>query len=550
MAMTETRPETAEVAPAPGGPPPEPATPRTDGGLLGVFGTGDHLVIGRLWISASIVFLLVSGVAGVLLGVERFDTTHYNVLDGKNYAQTLSLHGVSGVFLFLLPALLGVATIVVPRQVGASTIAFPRAAAAAFWAYLIGGGMVVTSYLINGGPFGGNDKGVDLFLASLALVVVALGLASVCVATTVLALRVPGLTLDRAPAFAWSVLVAAVIWIATLGLLFGLLVLLYVDHRYRVFSVGSNFQIDGWLRWTVTQPTVYAAGIPVLGFAADVVPVFSRNRLRHHGVVIGAIGAFSALSFGAWTFAQFGGAETTQFAPELTKQALYIGVAVAALLPLLVIAGGLADTVRRGSIRIASPLLFAISALLMLLAGVAAGAVRVVTPLDLVGTTADSSVAHYVLGAATIAVIGAVHYWWPQIVTRPLKEGLGLLTAGLLLLGTIALSLPDLISGFLDEPHGSLLTQAPRDGVEALNVVSFIGGVLLLLGVLVFVVNLASSLARRGSAVETDPWDGFTLEWAADAGAVTVASAAPLLDAREGLLAQREDLLRAREGQS
>ena len=534
MAMTETRPEESQDAPTPAATTSRPAPPNAQGGLLGIFGTGDHLVLGRLWIGASIVFLLVSGVAGAMLGVERFDTTHYNMLDGKNYAQTLSLHGVSAVFLFLLPALLGLATIVVPRQVGAVTIAFPRAAAAAFWAYLIGGGMVVTAYLINGGPFGGNDKGVDLFLASLALVVVALGLAAVCIGTTVIAMRAPGMTLDRTPGFAWSMLVAVAIWIETLAVLFGLLVLLYVDHRYRVFSVGSNFQIDAWLRWTITQPTVYAAAIPALGLVVDVVPVLSRTRLRHHGVVIGAIGLFGAASFGAWTFAQFGGAETTQFAPDLTKQFLYIAVAFAALLPLLVIAGAVADTLRRGSIRIASPLLFAIAALLMLLAGVAAGAVRVVTPLDLVGTTADSSVAHYVLGAATIAVLGAVHYWWPLIVTRPMKEGLGLVTAGLLLLGTIALSLPDLISGLLDEPRGSLLTQAPRDGVEALNAVSFIGGALLVLGVLVFVVNLASSLAGRGSDTEIDPWDGFTLEWAEDPRAVNVGSAAPLLDAREG----------------
>jgi heme/copper-type cytochrome/quinol oxidase subunit 1 len=533
MAMTETRPETAEAEPQAAAPS-EPSKPLPQGGLTGMFGTGDHLVLGRLWIGVSICFLLVSGVAGALVGIERFDTTHYDVLDGKNYAQTLSLHSVSGIFLFLLPMLLGLATVVVPRQVGASAIAFPRAAAAAFWTYLIGGGIVVTSYLINGGPFGGNDKGVDLFLVSLALVVVALGLASVCIASTVIAARVPGLTLDRVPTYAWSMLVAAAIWIATLGVLFGLLVLLYVDHRYRVFSVGSNFQLDGWLRWTVTQPTVYAAAIPVLGIVMDVVPVFARGRARHHLVVIGAIGAFGAFSFGAWTFGQFGGADTTQFVPELTRQVLYIGMAFLALLPLLAITGAVADTLRRGSPRLASPLLFVIAALLMLLAGVAAGAVRVVTPLDLVGTTADASVAHYVLGAALIAAIGAVHYWWPLIVTRPMKEGLGLVTAILLLLGTVALSLPDLISGLLDQPHGSLLAQPPRDGVEALNVVSAIGGALLLVGVLVFVVNLASSLAGSNDDATDDPWDGFTLEWAADPSAVAVTSPAPLLDAREG----------------
>src|SRR4051812_12750980 len=126
MAMTETRPDPAETqlaaagAPAGAGPS-EPSRPLPQGGLTGMFGTGDHLVLGRLWIGVSICFLLVSGIAGALLGIERFDTTHYDVLDGKNYAQTLSLHSVSGIFLFLLPMILGLRTSVVARQVRAAT---------------------------------------------------------------------------------------------------------------------------------------------------------------------------------------------------------------------------------------------------------------------------------------------------------------------------------------------------------------------------------------------------------------------------------------------
>ena len=70
----------------------------------------------------------------------------------------------------------------VPNQRSSHTRPTPR-----------GGGLVIVSYLINGGPFGGSSRGVDLFVASLALVVLALVLASVCIATTVIALRVDDL---------------------------------------------------------------------------------------------------------------------------------------------------------------------------------------------------------------------------------------------------------------------------------------------------------------------------------------------------------------------
>jgi cytochrome c oxidase subunit 1 len=145
----------------------------------------------------------------------------------------------------------------------------------------------------------------------------------------------------------------------------------------------------------------------------------------------------------------------------------------------------------------------------------------------LVDTTADASIAHYALGAVAIAAIGAIHYWWPQVLTRPLKEGLGVVTALLLLVGVFALALPDLISGLLDERRGSL--GAVRDGVETLNAVSFVGGVVVALAAVLFIVNLAVSLASSRNNAAVDPWDGQTLEWTADPVAVSVESATPLL---------------------
>lgn len=525
MAMTETRPE-AETDTATSTTSGTTDAPRAQSGFVGLLGTGRHRSIGRLWVGTALVFLAASGGVGIALGAERLQPETYDVFTRDSFAQALSLHGVSGVFLFALPVLIGLATIVVPRQVGSHSIAFPHAAAAAYWAFLVGGALVIISYLINGGPFGGNEEAVDLFLVSLALVVVALVVACVCIATTAIALRAPGMSLARVPLFTWSMLVAASIWIASLGVLFGLLVLLYVDHHYQATVFASPDDIAGWLRWTITQPQVFAVAIPVLGYIGDVVPVFSRARSRMYGVQLGAIGAFGALSFGAWTFLAVDD-------PSLTDQALYVGVAFAVLLPLLAFTAAVANTLRAGRIRLSSPLLFALASLLMLLAGVVAGAVRVIRSLDLVGTTADSSIMHFVYGAVAIAAIGAIHYWWPHVLTRPLNEGLGRLSALLALVGVAALAIPDVISGLWDEPAGSLYTN-PRDGVVAMNAISFAGGLAVTLAIGIFVVNLAVSMARaRPDDDLYDPWDGHTLEWVADASGVTVTSPAPLLDQRE-----------------
>jgi heme/copper-type cytochrome/quinol oxidase subunit 1 len=333
------------------------------------------------------------------------------------------------------------------------------------------------------------------------------------------------MTLARVPLFAWSVLTAATIWIASLGLLFGLLVLLYLDHRYRLFAYGASNDIDHWLRWTMTPPQVFAYAIPVLGFAGDVVQVFARTRARRTGLAMGAIGAFAALSFGAWTY--LGGVDN----PRIYQQFLFVMAAFLIVFPVLMFAAFFVDTLLHGRPKLRSPLLFAAAALVMVLAGVVEGAIRAVHSLALVETTADASISHYALGAVAIAAIGALHYWWPQLLTRPLKEGLGVVTALLLLVGVFALSLPDLISGLLDERRGSL--GAVRDGVKALNAVSFVGGILVALAVVIFIVNLAVSLASTPDEEVADPWDGQTLEWAEDPIALTVDSATPLLDSKE-----------------
>jgi heme/copper-type cytochrome/quinol oxidase subunit 1 len=524
MTMTETRPSAAP-APEPDEPG-HPADPAFQPGILGIFGSGDPAVLGRLWIGTSLLFALAALALNAAIGAEALKTTTFDVFDQDTYAQAFSLAHVGLVFLVAIPLLVGVATIVVPRQLGAATIAFPRAAAAAYWGFLLGGSMTIAGYLINGGPFGGRLEGVDLFLVALAMVCVSLILASICLATTVLALRPAGLSLDRVPAFAWSILVAATIWIAGLAILVGVLVLLYVDHRNRAFNLGDSAAIEPWLTFVRTQPQVYALGIPVLGFAADVVPTLTGKPQKRHGIVLGAIGAFGVLSFGGWTIA-------AHDHPHLYREALYTAMAVAALLPVLAILGGLGESLVKGSPVVRAPLVFALASVLMLGAGVATGALEIVAPFHLVGTTADDGVLFFVVGAAVLAGVGAIHWWWPQIVGQHLKQPLAGAASFLLVVGTLAWALPLVVTGFLDERWGSL--GAVRDGVEALNGVSMAGAAVLVLGVVVFVANVAGSLGRATDDAEipTDPWDGFTLEWAADPAAVTVSSPQPLLDQKE-----------------
>ena len=86
--------------------------------------------------------------------------------------------------------------------------------------------------------------------------------------------------------------------------------------------------------------------------------------------------------------------------------------------------------------------------------------------------------------------------------------------AALGLLGTILLCLPDVISGFLEQrwrlERGQPTTSTP---IEALNIASVAGGVLLVLVAVAFVGLVLKAAAGRDLDGD-DPWEGNTLEWA------------------------------------
>ncbi len=541
MTVTEDAPAAVSASAEPTAPAP------TAPGVAAVLGTGDHKVVGRIWIVAALVHALVVGVAALLVAAEKIDTAGADIVGSDWFSQYVAYRSVGAAFLVLLPLTIGLATAIVPLQLGAATIAFPRAAAASVWTFLLGSGLVVGSFAIDGGPGGTDVDGVRLFVVALALVLVAEIVAWICIATTVIAVRVPGLSLARAPLFAWSTLVAGAVWVVTLPVLGGGLVMAYLDIRYGGsggFFGGGEATLYGRIAWVFGTPVVYAFAIPVLGIVGSLVPVFSATRHHQHRRAQGLIGAFAVLSAGAWAVPGFG----KDPLPWL-YDAPWVAVSIAIALPLLGLLGLWALTAQRGQVTLGSPLLFGIAAALMLLAGVVAGAVQAVEPIktivegdgtSLYGTTWSTAVTSFVLLAALIALFGGIVYWAPKLIGRTLAEGPARVIALVMLAGTVVWSFSDLVAGLLGQ--SGTLGVPPADNVstiEALNTAATVGGALLALGGLGFVALVARA-GRSDEIPGNDPWDGHTLEWATAsppaagnfASIPAVTSEAPLYDAR------------------
>ena len=179
--------------------------------------------------------------------------------------------------------------------------------------------------------------------------------------------------------------------------------------------------------------------------------------------------------------------------------------------------------------------------MLLFLAATAAGALRVIDPLDLIGTTADTGVLNLVAVAAILGALGGWWFWAPKTDGRLFSgiQGLGAMT--FLLLGGVLLGATDVIAGFVDTPD-VLLASADDSLGDAMIVLSMIGSIVVLLGVLGALGAISLAYVKPGEA-DDDPWGGHTLEWATATPPpvgnfaeppARVRSEAPLLDETPG----------------
>ena len=512
MTLTEPAIADSEAAPGTGGAAASGSSseaPEAPPILAQPFVTSDAAEVGRLFVITSLLLSVGTAVVGVLLSLGRTDAVApWDLFGGFNaYFRMWTLYRVSFMLLVVMPLLLGVAMAVVPSQVGAGNVAFPRAALASFWSWLIGAVIIVVSVFAGGGwgaidgVTGNESDAMALTLLGTGIVIVALLLGAVTVATTVVSLRQTGMSLLDVPPFSWSMLVAAAVWLFTLPVAIANIVLIYADLRGRpAIAFGRAESPDIWLQldWLVEQPAVYLMAVPVLGIAVEAVGASVGARSSRPEALTIIVGLFGLLAVGGWSQDYF-------TAPQDLRDGLvYVAFGLAAVLPVVALAGGAGELVLRGS---KTPdrlfdvrMLGAGAALKLLGAAALVGALRVIEPLDLLETTATWAVFHGVVAASLIAGVVALAHWSHQLLFCPISPLFGRGAVVLMLGGGALLVVSDLISGFIvDDPD---LMALALDGSALLNVVALVGSVLVAAGLVVALAGAASALRTPATGSE------------------------------------------------
>ena len=534
--------------------------------------TGDHAVIGSMFVVSSLLFALGAAVIGVLLGFEGIDADILGVFGSPDSLfQIWTLYRVALLLMVLAPLMLGLAMAAVPGQIGASSLAFPRAALGSFWLWLIGSVIVAVSALAGGGwgalsgtVAGGSatsadSEAISLTLLGTAMTITALLLGAIVVATTVISMRKPDMSLLDIPPFAWSMLVTAAIWLFTLPVAIANIVLVYTDLRGREpisFGVPEGGGIWLQLDWITEQPAVYAMAIPVLGIAAEMAGVAARDNsesaddlvaggnaeasrfavTRHlpsrRAVMASAIGLFGLLSIGGWSQDYFTSGKASDTAiPASTADysygPVYVAFGLASLLPVFAAAVGTVDSLRQGGLRSlialsTTRLQGALAGLTLLAGAVVVGALRVIEPLELLWRSTASGVFNAVAAAGLAAGAAMIWHCSSRMLGSSAVEPLGWAAVGLTLTGGVLLAGADAIAGFLgrsDLPSpvaaiimapDALSSDSIGDAVGVLSVIAFIGSLILaagllslLVGVILAVFQIRVSTPARRSTMAT-----------------------------------------------
>ena len=493
--------------------------------------TIDHKKIGIMYFIATLVFFTLGGFEAVFIRLQ-LGSAEASVLSPEVYNQFFTMHGLTMVFLVVMPMSAAFFNYLIPLQIGARDVAFPRLNAFSLWVFLLGGIFLYSSFLIplfggaggapNGGWFGyaplsTSTPGMGMRFYAVGIQI--LGLSSLAAAvnfiTTILNMRAPGMTLMRMPVFIWMSLVVNFLLLFSLPIIAVALFQLTFDTTFgtNFFQAAAGGDPVLWqhLFWLFGHPEVYILILPAMGIVSEILPVFSRKPLFGYAAVVFAGAAIAFIGFGVWSHHMFTSAIGPVARAGFGLSTMFIAV------PTGIKIFNWVFTMWGGKIRFTTPMLFAIGFVAMFTIGGLSGVTHAVVPHDYQQTDTYWIVAHfhYVLfGGALFGLVGGIYYWFPKVTGKKMSETLGKWHFWTWLLGFNLTFGPMHLSGLLGQPRRTYVLPDELGGtVELMNLLSTAGALLLVVSSLIFIVNFIKGL-RSGEPVGSDPWDARTIEWA------------------------------------
>jgi cytochrome c oxidase subunit 1 len=490
--------------------------------------TVDHKRIGVMYGVAAMFFFVIGGLEALAIRVQ-LTAPNSKLYSAELYNQVFTMHGITMIFLVVMPLGAAFMNYLMPLQVGARDVAFPRLNAFSFWTFLFGGLFLNTSWFLGGGADGGwfayapntsvtfsPSHGMDFYALGLQITGLASLVGAINLIVTVLNMRAPGMSLMKMPVFTWMAFVTQMLLVFAIPVISVALFLLTFDRLFdaNFFNVDAGADPLLWehLFWIFGHPEVYILILPAFGIVSEIIPVFSRKPIFGYKPMVFSGIAIGFMGWGVWAHHMFASGMGPISVAAFSVSTMFIAVPTG-----VKILNWLA-TMWGGRLTFSVPMLFSIGLVTMFTIGGLSGVTHAVAPADTQQTDTYYIVAHFhyvIFGGALFGFLGGFYFWWPKVFGHLLDEKIGKLHFWLTIIGFNLTFGPMHILGLQGMPRRQHSYEEGY-GFELWNHVATVGAFIIALSVLVFFYNVFKSYRRhRANPVNPgpDPWDARGLEW-------------------------------------
>jgi cytochrome c oxidase subunit I len=499
-------------------------TTKYEGGLWSWLATVDHKKIGQLYLYTALAFFVMGGIEALIIRTQLM-RPNGTIVSADTYNQLFTTHGLTMIFLGVMPLSAAFFNYLIPLQIGARDVAFPRLNAFSYWVFLFGGLFLNASWLFKAAPDGGwfgytplstrqfsPGLNMDFYVLGLQILGVSSLAASFNFITTIINMRAPGMHFMRMPIFTWASFVTQFLLAFSFPIITVALTFLQFDRffgtNFYTVSAGADPLLWQHLFWLFGHPEVYILILPAFGLVSEVLPIFSRKPLFGYPVMVYSLILIAFLGFGVWAHHMFavgmGPVADSIFAVTTMLIAIPTGVKIFNWL----------GTLWGGSIRFTTAMLFGIALVGLFTIGGISGVMHSSPPADLQQTDTYFIVAHfhYVLfGGSMMGIFAGIYFFYPKMTGRLMSEPLGKLHFWLTFVGVNLTFFPMHFAGLNGMPR-RIWRYDDNQGWNAENFWETIGAYILALGTAVFIYNVLMS-RKRGAVSGNNPWDAATIEW-------------------------------------
>ncbi len=484
--------------------------------------TLDHKRIGLMYLFGILTALVIGGAFALLVRLELFSPGE-TIVGPAAYNRLFTLHGAVMVFLVIIPGVpAALGNIILPIQLGAPDVAFPRLNLFSFYLWCCGASCLLLSIVFGaidtGWTFytpyslGGDHTPVMLAVGGAFL----LGFSSIFTGlnflVTIHKFRPQGMGWFQMPLNVWALYATALMQVLATPVLGITLLLLFMEHFLHIGifdpTLGGDPVLFQHFFWFYSHPAVYIMIVPAMGVISDVLTTFSRKPIFGYRFIAYSSVSLALLSFLVWGHHMFVSGQSKL--ANLVFSALTFTVGIPAAIKVF----NWTATLYKGDIRLKTPMLYALSFLILFTIGGLTGLFLAILSTDVHLHDTYFVVAHFhyvMMGSGLVAFLCGLHYWWPKFSGRMYPERIGQVCAVGVFIGFNLTFLPQFVMGsrgmprrYWDyDPEFSLMHQ-----------LSTIGAIILGISMFTQVVYLMASF-KLGKRAPMNPWGGSTLEWQA-----------------------------------